>query len=34
MKGMGSDVVSHGYDMTEAETVIGKEDVSYGDRQQ
>ena len=31
---MGSDVVSRGYDMTEAETVIGKKDVSYGDRQQ
>ena len=34
MKGMGSEVLSHGYDMTEAMTVIGKEDVSYGDRQQ
>ena len=34
MKGMGSDVVSHGYYMTEAETVIGKKDVSYGERQQ
>ena len=34
MKGMGSDVVSHGYDMTEAGTVMGKEDVTYGHRQQ
>ena len=34
MKGVGSDVVRHGYDMTDAETVIGKEDVSHGDRQQ
>ena len=32
MKGMGSDAVSHGYDMTEPETVIGKKDVSYVDR--
>ena len=29
-----SDVVSYGYDMIEAATVIGKEDVSYRDRQQ
>ena len=34
MKGMGSDVLSHRYYMTEDETVIGKEDVSYGDRHQ
>ena len=34
MKGMGSDELSHGYDMTEPETVIGKKDVSYVDRQQ
>ena len=25
MKGMGSDVLNHGYDMTEPETEIGKE---------
>ena len=34
MKGMGSDAVSHGYAMTEAESVIGKTDVSYRDRHQ
>ena len=34
MKGMGPAVLSHGYDMTEAETLIGKEDVRYGDRHQ
>ena len=34
MKGMGSDAVSHGYDMTNPETVIEKKDVSYADRQQ
>ena len=28
MKGKGSDVLSLAYDMTEAETVIGKGDVS------
>ena len=32
MKGMGSDAVSHGYEMTEPETVKGKKDVSYADR--
>ena len=31
MKGMGSAVLSHGYDMTDAATVIGKEGVTYGD---
>ena len=34
MEGMGSDVLSHEYDITGAETVIGKEDVSYVDRLQ
>ena len=34
MNGMGSDVMNNEYDIRESETVVGKGDVSYGDRQQ